>query len=252
MSWQCAYCETVNQDAVPVCTVCDRLAPVVESYISLEKIECTTEYNEKLDLVHQLENDGEYEKMFDVAIEAIALYKDNLLAQKKAKFALKQMQEYKISKKLVDIINNAIRCHELNKVSCALDLWDEFNLCPTEVSEYKKIFAENIEKTKVIEEIITNVNKLIFNYQPLEAQQLIESVLPKFPTDERLLTLRDKVKIFVVKQNEYFDNTQTRRKFPKPIRPKIEMNDSHTVSSEESTIESPSKKRKLPKVKRNN
>ena len=139
-----------------------------------------------------------------------------------------------------------------NKVSCALDLWDEFNLCPTEVSEYKKTLAENIEKTKVIEEIITNVNQLIFNYQPLEAQQLIESVLPKFPTDERLLTLRDKVKTFIVKQNEYFDNTQTRRKFPKPIRPKIEMNDSHTVSSEESTIESPSKKRKFPKVKRNN
>ena len=58
MSWQCAYCESGNQDAVPVCTVCDRLAPVVESYISLEKIECTTENNEKLDLVHQLENDG--------------------------------------------------------------------------------------------------------------------------------------------------------------------------------------------------
>ena len=43
---------------------------------------------------------------------------------------------------------------------------NEFNLCPTEVSEYKKTLAENIEKTKVIEEIITNVNQLIFNYQP--------------------------------------------------------------------------------------
>ena len=72
MSWQCPVCETVNQDVTPVCTVCDSLAPVIESFLSLESIDNLREYNNKLDDIHRAEIEGDYDKMLDIASKAIA------------------------------------------------------------------------------------------------------------------------------------------------------------------------------------
>lgn len=84
MSWQCPNCETVNQDVTPVCTVCDHLAPVIDSFLSLEGIQLQTEYNAKLDEVYALESSGEYEQMLQTALEAISIYRENALAVGKA------------------------------------------------------------------------------------------------------------------------------------------------------------------------
>ena len=96
MSWQCPTCETVNQDVTPICTVCDSIAPVIESYLSLEAIELLREYNEKLDSIHSLEVAGSYEAMLETAMEAISLYKENGLALDKAKHALIHLNNDKL------------------------------------------------------------------------------------------------------------------------------------------------------------
>ena len=108
MSWQCPTCETVNQDVTPVCTVCDTLAPVIESFLSLESIEDLREYNSKLDEVHRLEISGDYDRMLDVALEAIATYKENGIAVEKAKQALKKSNEIQLASQLATLLNSTI------------------------------------------------------------------------------------------------------------------------------------------------
>lgn len=250
MSWQCAHCETVNQDAVPVCTVCDCLAPVVESFLSLEKIECTTEYNEKLDLIHQLEIASEYERMFDVSLEAIALYKDNTLAVKKAKIALKQLQEKKASKKLTSIIDKAIKSGDFTFASCAVEVWEKIGLNKAIALEYKNKISELENAKHAVEDAIEQATNFIFLFQPNEALNIIEAALVKFPADIRLVDIRDKVKTFIQKQNEQASNVTAKSKYPKPTRHK---NGSEPVKmpQEGDIINLSSKKRKFPKVKRN-
>ena len=108
MSWQCPTCETVNQDVTPVCTVCDTLAPVIESFLSLESIEDLREYNAKLDEVHRLEVACDFDAMLETALEAIAIYKENGLAVDKAKQALKKSNEVQLKIQLLTLLNSTI------------------------------------------------------------------------------------------------------------------------------------------------
>ena len=80
MSWQCPYCETVNQDAVPICTVCERVAPVVESFLSLEQIDHAREYEELLSSVYSYESEQDYDKMLESALKAASTFSQNYKA----------------------------------------------------------------------------------------------------------------------------------------------------------------------------
>lgn len=251
MSWQCAHCETVNQDVTPVCTVCDRLAPVVESYLSLEKIQRTTEYDEKLDLIHKLENDSEYEKMFEESLEAITLYQDNLLAVKKAKVALKQMQEKKSSKKLSDIIEKAIKANHFYEAEYAIEVWEKLGLSKSVALEYKNKVAEHLERIEAVEDTVEKTSQMVFDFRPNEALQEIESALSEYPTDERLHNLRDKVKSFITKQKAFISENQAKKKYPIPVRSKPETTEDLKPKDIDSSIDVTTKRRKFPKVKRN-
>lgn len=249
MSWQCVYCETINQDAVPVCTVCDRLAPVIESYLSLENIDCTIKYNEKLDLIHQLEENGEYEKMLETAVEAIALYKNNSLALKKAKEALKLIYEKLISQKLKKIIDIGFDSNQFDLVSGALNIWRELGLTSSIAQESENKLAWHLKNKKTIDETIYEVTQLILDYQPSEAERIIENVLDGYQTDGRLLNLRNKIRNFIQEQKR--NNLKNVRKFPTSSKGNEKNNKVSSIISTEQPINLTSPRPKYPKIKRN-
>lgn len=251
MSWQCAHCETVNQDVTPVCTVCDRLSPVVESYLSLEKIQRTTEYDEKLDLIHQLENDGKYEKMFEECLEAITLYQDNHLAIKKAKVALKKAQEKKEAKKLSDIIEKAIGTNLFYEAEYAIEVWEKLGFSKSTALDYKNEVAEHLARKKAVDDVVEKASQMVFNFRPNEALQEIESALLNYHSDEKLVDLRDRIKLFITKQKAFVSENQAKKKFPIPVRPKTETPETVGSPNAGSVSDLTTKKRKFPKVKRN-
>lgn len=97
MSWQCPICKTTNSDFISVCPVCKKTAPVIEAYLTSESVRFLRQYNSKLDIVHRLEEEGDYQKMFDAAMEAMALYPDNNEAVEKAKIALRHLVKEEIT-----------------------------------------------------------------------------------------------------------------------------------------------------------
>lgn len=256
MSWQCPTCETVNQDVTPVCTVCDTLAPVIESFLSLESIEDLREYNSKLDEVHRLEISGDYDRMLDVALEAISIYKENGIAVDKAKQALKKSSEVKLTNQLSILLNSTIEKKNYLAATAVIRLIENFHLDVPELASIKSEVKEQLAKEKAqtskekeIDEILKSSYKEIVDLHLDEALNIIVEGLEKYPSSKLLQYRRDDIKKLAETVGELKKKTESRKK---PIHKPIH----RTVTPASPTPQQPpdvitlDKKRKFPKPKR--
>lgn len=236
MSWQCPTCETVNQDVTPVCTVCDTLAPVIESFLSLESIEDLREYNSKLDEVHRLEISGDYDRMLDVALEAISIYKENGIAVDKAKQALTKSNEVQLASQLSILLNSTIEKKNYLAATAVIRLIENFHLDVPELASIKSEVKEQLAKEKAqtskekeIDEILKNSYKEFIALHTDVALNIVTEGLEKYPASKLLQYRRDEI----IKFAETIEEIR-KKKLKEPIGG--------------NPIE---KKRKYPKVKRN-
>lgn len=249
MSWQCPICETVNQDVTPVCTVCDSLAPVIESFLSLESIEDLREYNEKLDEIHRLEIEGNYEKMLKIALEAIAIYKENGLAVEKAKQALKRKNEALLTSELISLLHSTIENKNYLAATAIIRLIDNFNLEVPELSSLKSEVRTQLSRETEIDRILKESYKAIISLELNNALELVESGLEKYSSSKLLQYRRDEIKSFAASLNKLKKKAEVKKKpYPKLVHsPEIENEKSHPLPTEVISLDT---KRKFPKPKR--
>lgn len=251
MSWQCPKCETVNQDVTPVCTVCDSIAPVIESYLSLEAIELLREYNEKLDSIHSLEAVGNYEAMLDTAMEAIALYKENSLALEKAKHALIHLNNTKLRSQISGLLNRAMEKKNYLAASALLKLIDSFSIDVLEFSEIRTEVRSQLSRKNEIDKILDESYKAIIGLDTSRALQIVEDGLSKYPSSKLLQFRRDEIKKFIDSLSSIKKPEDKRKPFPRPSHKGVEAVPAITESPvETSIIDLKPSKRKFPKVKR--
>lgn len=251
MSWQCPKCETVNQDVTPVCTVCDSIAPVIESYLSLEAIELLREYNEKLDSIHFLEAEGNFEAMLDTSMEAIALYKENGLALDKAKHALIHLNNAKLKSQFSILLNNAIEKKNYIVASALLKLIDSFSI---ESSEFFDICSEvrsQLSRKNEIEKILDESYKAIVELDTTKALQIVEDGLSKFSSSKLLQFRRDDIKKLISSLSSIRETEEKRKPFPRHPHKRVEsIVTSLDCSTDTTLIDLKPQKHKYPKVKR--
>lgn len=216
MSWQCPTCETVNQDATPVCTVCDRIAPVIETYLSLESIELLREYNEKLNAIHSLEATGNYEDMLDTAMAAVALYKENGLALDKAKHALIHLNNDQLKKQISIMLENAIEEKNYLQASVLLNLFDAFSIDSTEFNEVRSDVRNQLSRKNEIDIILDETYKSIIELDTAKALQIVENALSKYSSSEHLQHRRDDIKKLISSLGSVKKSEGKKRQFPRP------------------------------------
>lgn len=251
MSWQCPTCETVNQDVTPVCTVCDSIAPVIESYLSLEAIELLREYNDKLDSIHSLEADGNYEAMLDTAMEAIALYKENSLALEKAKHALIHLNNTKLKSQISALLNNAMEKKNYHTASALFKLIDSFSIDVLEFSEIRTEVRNQLSRKNEINKILDESYRAIIELDTSRALQIVEDGLSKYSTSKLLQFRRDDIKKFIGSLRSIGKSEEKRKSFPRPPYKGTEpISTARDISTDAPTIDSKPAKRKFPKVKR--
>lgn len=249
MSWQCPKCETVNQDVTPVCTVCDSIAPVIESFLSLESIEDLREYNAKLDEVHRLEIACEYDSMLKTALEAIAIYKENGIALEKAKQALKRNAEVMLTNELVSLLHTTIDKNNYLVATAIIRLIENMNLKVPELSSLKSDVSTQLSKKNEIDVILNESYKAIISLELSNALVIVESGLVKFPSSKLLHDRRDEIKNFTANIKEIQNKSEGKKKsFPKPLH-RTEKDEQKTQSLHKEII-SLDTKRKFPKPKR--
>lgn len=248
MSWQCPICETVNQDVTPICTVCDHLAPVIQSYLSLEAIELSRKYNENLDIIHSLEAEGNYEMMFDTAMKAISIYKENGLALEKAKHALLHLNENKLKNQILGILNNFITEKNFALASVLFRLLDLLSIDIHELASLRVETENELFQESDIDKIIKRTYKAIVEIDTTEALQIVEEGILKYPKSESLQHQRDDIKHFISCLNKVRESED--RKYPRPPH-KLKMQKStSTPNFENMPIVDLGTKPKYPKVNR--
>lgn len=194
MSWQCPICETVNQDVTPICTVCDNLAPVIESYLSIENIRLMSEYNKKLDYIHTLEAAREYEAMLNAAIEAIPLYKENGLAVEKAKHALSHLNKVKLKETITSLLNSSIEKGNYTYAYSLLEIAKSFSIDDTDLISIISEVSSLLARKDVIDRILYAAYHAMIELDITSAIQIIEEGLRKYPMSESLQIRRDDIK----------------------------------------------------------
>lgn len=250
MSWQCPKCETVNQDVTPLCAVCDSIAPVIESYLSLEAIELLREYNEKLDSIHALEAVGNYEAMLDTAMEAIALYKENSLALEKAKHALIHLNNTKLRSQISGLLNRAMEKKNYLAASALLKLIDSFSIDVLEFSEVRTEVRSQLSRKNEIDKILDESYKAIVELDTSRALQIVEDGLFKYSSSKLLQFRRDDIKKFIDSLSSINKLENKRKPFPRPSHKGVKAVSAITDSSaEKPIIDLKPSKRKFPKVK---
>lgn len=251
MSWQCPTCETVNQDVTPVCTVCDSIAPVIESYLSLEAIELLREYNEKLDSIHSLEAVGNYEAMLNMAMEAIALYKENSLALEKAKHALIHLNSLKLKSKISVLLDSAIDKKNYLLAFTLLKLIDSFSIDALDFSDIRSEVRSQLSRKNEIDKILDESFKAIIELDTSRALQVVEEGLSKYSTSKLLQFRRDDIKKLIGSLSTFHKPEEKRKSFPRPPHKGTEpISTTRDVSTDVSIIDLKPIKRKFPKVKR--
>jgi uncharacterized transporter YbjL len=251
MSWQCPYCETVNQDVVPLCTVCDRLAPVIESYLSLEKIEHANQYTTLLSQIKDFERIEDTNQAIQTALDAIAIYEDNDVAVSKLKENIKAEVDNKISLTISELLHAAVESEDYVTANCIIELCDRSMLSIPTINEYRAKVTEAKAYSERISAITTEVFNLAIDLKQREALELLDKALLSYPTDEQLLSQREKIQQFIEGIEKYRKPTPIiGKKFPKPqiSNPKVDVCD--TPSGESGTDSIIQHKRKFPKVKR--
>lgn len=252
MSWQCPTCETVNQDVTPVCTVCDSIAPVIESYLSLEAIELLREYNEKLNSIHTLEASGDFEAMLDTAMEAIALYKENSLALDKAKHALIHLNNDKVRLQISTMLNTAMEKRDYLGASALFALMDSFPFDALEFSSVRTEVRNQLSRKNDIDKILNESYKAIIELDTTKALQIIDDGLSKYSSSELLQFRRDDIQKFIISLNTPRKPEEKRGSFPRPPHKGGEPSPKFpNIPDVSPVINLNPKKRKFPKVERN-
>lgn len=251
MSWQCPTCETVNQDVTPVCTVCDSLAPVIESYRSLEAIELLREYNEKLDIIHSLEATGNYETMLDTAMEAVALYKENGLALDKAKHALIHLNNRKLKSEISVLLYNAVEKKNYHIVSALLKLIDSFSIDDLDCSDIRADVRSQLSRKNEIDNILNDSYKAIIELDISRAMQIVDDGLSKYSSSKLLQFRKDDIKKLIDSLSSIRKSEEKRKPYPRPSHKGSEpITTSIDTLGETSIIDLKPSKRKFPKIKR--
>lgn len=248
MSWQCPICETVNQDVTPVCTVCDHLAPVIESYLSIENIQLKYEYNEKLDLVHALEVSRDYEAMLNAALDALTLYKENGLAVEKAKHALFHLNQKKLQEITSSLLDASIDKKDYITANSILNIIENLSIDNSDFWEVKKEINSQLEYRLDIDKILEEAYKLMVMLDIKNALQIIEDGLKKYPTNKLLQIRCEDIK----KMSKAFNGNLSKKKLgPKypAIQKLVDVPDSSPTTKEEISSKIVSK-RKFPKINR--
>lgn len=250
MSWQCPICETVNQDVTPVCTVCDHLSPVVDSFLSLESIEKLRDYNEKLEEVHRLEIAGKYDEMIESSIKAMSLYRDNTLAIEKTRQAVEKLQQIKLDNLVINILGEALDKKNLNLATGILKMIDLLEISNDKLDEMKREAKKKISRKKDVDEILHKTFLALVDLDTDNALRIVEEGLIIHSASKRLQNRRKEIQTFIQHLNKRKEtDNKNKRKIPAP---KLLSNNADTVHSEtgkdsNKTIET--KKRKFPQVK---
>ncbi|MDE6577452.1 MAG: hypothetical protein K2J82_07105 [Muribaculaceae bacterium] len=252
MSWQCPNCETVNQDITPVCTVCDHLSPVVDSFLSLESIEKLRDYNDKLEEVHALEIAGKYEEMVEASVKAMSLYRENDLAIEKAHQGLKKLQISKLEKIILSLLEDALEKKNLNLTQGILKMIDILELSTDKLEKLKKEVKKKISRKKDVDEILQKSYLALINLDTDSALRIIEEGLIIHTASKRLQNRRKEIQTFIQNLNiKKESKTKPSRPHPKPKTPsegivpgQIEVENIKDKVSKEGN-------RKFPKVRRN-
>lgn len=249
MSWQCPVCETVNQDVTPVCTVCDSLAPVIESFLSLESIDNLREYNNKLDDIHRAEIEGDYDKMLDIALEAISIYKENGLAVEKAKQALTRKNEALLITKLISLLHTTIEKKNYLAATAIIRLIENFKLEVPELPTLKSEVGSQLSRGNDIDKMLKESYKSIISLDHNNALKIIESGIKKYPSSKLLQYRREEIKSFTASLYKIQKEVGFKRKpFPRPShRQDVEELKSQHLTNEVISLDN---KRKFPKPKR--
>lgn len=249
MSWQCPTCETVNQDVTPICTVCDTLAPVIESFLSLEEIEIRREYNTKLDEVHRLEIEGDYEKMLQLALDAIAIYKENGLAVEKAKQALILNKDQQLKNELTLLLDSTIEKKNYLVASTIIRLIENFHLESPDIVSLKSEIKFQLDKEKEIDDILKESYKAIVIIQIDKALEIVDKGLEKYPSCKILQYRREEINSLKVLISEIHKKVEVKKKpFPKLLHRKNVI-DPQTPTQPKDVI-SLDKRQKFPKPQR--
>lgn len=251
MSWQCPTCETVNQDVTPVCTVCDTIAPVIESYLSLEAIELLREYNEKLNSIHSLEASGNFEAMLDTAMEAIALYKENSLALDKAKHALIHLNNDKMKSQISIMLNSEMEKKNYLAASTLFKLMDLFPIDTIEFSDIRTEVRNQLSRKNDIDKVLNDSYKALIELDTTRALQCVEEGLSKYPSSKLLQFRRDDIKKLINSLNAIRKPEDKRKQYPRPSHKGTELGSTICdVSTNETIIDLKPTKRKYPRIKR--
>ena len=252
MTWKCSNCEAENQDVTPVCTVCDNIAPVIQSYLSLENIESSRKYNELLDSIHLLEVDADYEGMLSAAMEAVSIYKYNDLALDKAKQALIYLNKADLEKHLREILKKAIDENNQVLANLLFSVFDDMRIVVNDLADTRNIVSAQLSQQKEIDKKLEESYKAIVELEFAKAMQIVEGGLSKYDSNEQLQSRREDIKILVTKLNST-KQKETRRKYP-PIsqRAKGEVDSPAELHHESSQIiELGTQPRNFPIPKRN-
>lgn len=246
MSWQCPYCETVNQDAVTICTVCERIAPVVESFLSLEQIAHAREYGELLTDIYDYEKEGDFDRMLAAALKAACTYNQNDVAISKIQLAIKLSHEKIFQVFILAKIKENIDLKLFSAADAYIQLWNAMGYNNDPIASYEfEVYNEQRKKEYKIE-----VTKKIFNHilsgLPSEALTLVETELIKSPDDSELSDIRSKIQNLIKSSSPY----KKSRNIPKPTRTRTTPLDLE-LPTHDKTPEQLGRQIKIPKVKRN-
>lgn len=245
MSWQCPYCETVNQDAVPICTVCERVAPVVESFLSLEQIDHAREYEELLSEIYSFEAEQDYDKMLQAALKAASTFTQNDTAISKVHLAIKLAYEKKSKSYILSKIVQYTECNNYTLANTYVSLWQNLKFDNTLILSYIETINAGLNIASHKDQILRQVTNNILDGAFSEALTIIETELLTYKDATELLDLRSKVQNLI----KNVEHKEKIRKTPKPLRKSLEPVDSLVDVTPPKSVTT-STKRKFPKVKR--
>lgn len=246
MSWQCPYCETVNQDAVSLCTVCNRIAPVVETFLSLEQIGHAREYEKLLSDVYSFEAGQDYDKMLQTALKAARTFTQNDTAILKAHLAIKLAYEKKFKNYILSKIVEYTECNNYTMANAYVSLWQNLKFDNSLILSYIETIDAELERASHKDQILRQVTDNILNGAFSEALTILETELLTHKDVAELLDLRSKVQN-LIKNLEYKEKP---RKLPKPPKKSLGSPEPIIDASPTTDVKRTSQ-RKFPKVKRN-
>ncbi|MDE6562204.1 MAG: hypothetical protein K2K75_12545 [Muribaculaceae bacterium] len=205
--------------------MCDNIAPVVESYLSLEAIAQLREYNEKLDVVNTLEIDGKYDEMLDEALNAMAVYHENRLAVKKAKHALKRIQQNNLAEQLRSLLNEAMGKKNYGVASNIIKIADLLLLSDELIDSIRPKLKLKILNIKEVDAYLDSSFNAIIECNTNLASEIVEEGLLKHTSSKRLKKRREDIKKFVTKKKEIESKKEIKQKsgIPRKERQNIVM-----------------------------